>query len=64
MADSTTLDSIFYISLAGLFFGSIGMCIKYGFKSKCVEFQCLCIKIKRDAIEENKEVDEIPSEKV
>ncbi len=46
---SDTLDGVFYMSLATLAFGSVAMCIRMCYKSKCNEVKCCgCIKITRD----------------
>ena len=53
---SETLDGVFYMSLATLAFGSIAMCIRMCYKSKCNEIKCCgCIKIKRDVEIEREE---------
>ena len=46
---SDTLDGVFYMGLATLFFGSVAMMIRMCYKSKCNEVKCCgCIKITRD----------------
>jgi hypothetical protein len=31
----TTFDSVFWITLAGIITGSVGLCVRYSLKSKC-----------------------------
>jgi hypothetical protein len=56
MSDLTGgIDSYFYLTLATIFFGGVGLITRYAYKSKCVEFECCCIKIKRDIDVEERE---------
>ena len=59
------VNAIFYMSLATLAFGSIAMCIRMGYKSKCNEVKCCgCIKITRDVeIEKEEDLVNPPSPK-
>ena len=60
----SALTEVFYISLATLTFGSIAMSIRMGYKSKCSEVECGCIKIKRDVnIEKEEDLLQPPSPK-
>ena len=53
---SDTLDGVFYMSLATLFFGSVAMIVRMCYKSKCNEITCCgCIKILRDVDIEKEE---------
>ena len=47
------VNAIFYMGLATLAFGSIAMCFRMCYKSKCSEINCGCLKIKRDVNVEN-----------
>ena len=56
MSDLTGgIDSYFYLTLATIFFGGVGLITRYAYKSKCKEFQCGCIKIIRDIEVEERE---------
>ena len=48
MALDDGVNGIFYLSLLTLLCTSISLSIRYCYKSKCLEFQCGCIKFKRD----------------
>ena len=51
------LDSVFWLTLGGLFFAFLGVVLKYCFKSKCRKVLCCCFYIERDIeaeIEEQK----------
>ncbi len=50
------IDGFFYISILTIFCGSLGLLIRYSYKSKCSKFKCCCIEIERD-IEAEKEED-------
>ena len=45
---SAGIDSYFYLSLATTFFGGLALITRHAYKSKCIEFECGCIKIKRN----------------
>lgn len=49
------LTSGFWITVGTMFCGIIGLAIKYGYKSKCKEVSCCCIRVVRDVSEEAKE---------
>ena len=49
------VDGIFYITIATLFSTGINLLIRYCYKSRCVEVECCCFKIRRDPRAENKE---------
>ena len=53
---TSDLNSVFWLSLAGILSAMIGLCLKSCYKSKCSEFSFCGIKIKRD-IETEKEED-------
>ena len=58
------LDSVFWITLATLIFGSVGVMLKYCFKSKCSRVSCCCFSIERDIeaeIEEQQLELQVPS---
>ena len=49
MADITqNIDGFFWLSLSTIIFTSIGLFIRYSYKSKCKEVSCCCGKIVRD----------------
>ena len=53
---SDTLDGVFYMSLATLFFGSVAMIVRMCYKSKCNEITCCgCLKFLRDVDIEKEE---------
>ena len=57
---SAGIDSYFYLSLATIFFGGLALITRYAYKSKCIEFECGCIKIKRNIeAEEREDLEEI-----
>lgn len=49
-----TFDSFFFVSIATLIFGSIGLCVRYSFNSKCTKLKLCCIEILRDVEVEEK----------
>jgi hypothetical protein len=49
---TTGIDGVFYLSLATLCCGGIGLLIKTCYKIKCSEIDCFCCRIKRDVSEE------------
>jgi hypothetical protein len=56
MSDLTGgIDSYFWLTIATIFFGSIGVFIRYAYKSKCKNIECGCIKIERDIEAEERE---------
>ena len=52
---SQGIDSNFWLAVGGLVFGSIGLLIRYSYKSKCKTVKLCCIKIERDIGAEEKE---------
>ena len=54
MAIDEGVNGMFYLSLATLLCSSLTLLIRFCYKSKCSEFKCLCIKIKRDVNIEKK----------
>jgi hypothetical protein len=56
MAIDDGVNAVFYMSVITLVIGSIGLCIRMAYKSKCSECSCLCLKIKRN-VEIEKEED-------
>ena len=56
MGDLTAgMDSYFFLTAAGLVFGSIGLLIRYSYKSKCRSIKLCCIEIVRDIESEERE---------
>jgi len=55
MALDDGVNGIFYLSLLNLLCTSISLSIRYCYKSKCLEFKCGCIKLKRDVDVEKQE---------
>ena len=56
MADITqNIDGFFWLSLSTIIFTSIGLFIRYSYKSKCKEVSCCCGKIVRDVDIERQE---------
>ena len=53
--NENSIDAVFFLSLAGLMCTSITLLIRYCYKSKCNEVECLCFKIKRDTQTEKEE---------
>jgi len=53
-----TFDGTFWITMAGLIFGFLGIIVKMAYRSKCKEMSCLCFKIVRDT-ENEIELDEL-----
>ena len=49
------IDGYFWLTLATIVVGGIGLITRYAYKSKCKEFQCGCIKIIRDIEVEERE---------
>ena len=49
------IDGYFYLTLATIVFGGIGLITRYAYKSKCYEVELCCIKIKRDIEAEERE---------
>ena len=52
---STGIDSYFWLTAGGLFFGSIALCVRYAYRSKCKEVDLCCIRIVRDTETEKEE---------
>ena len=56
MADITqNIDGFFWLSLATIIFTSVGLFIRYSYKSKCKEVTCCCLKVVRDIETERQE---------
>ena len=56
MGDLTAgIDSYFWLTGAGIVFGSLGLLIRYSYKSKCKSVKVCCIKIVRDIESEERE---------
>ena len=56
MADITqNIDGFFWLSLATIIFTSVGLFVRYSYKSKCSEVSCCCLKIVRDIETERQE---------
>ena len=53
--NENSIDAVFFLSLAGLLCTSVTLLIRYCYKSKCTEFECLCFKLKRDTQTEKEE---------
>ena len=54
---SDGIDLYFYLALATIFFGGVGLITRYAYKSKCTEVDICCVKIKRNTdIEEREDV--------
>ena len=48
-------DSVFWLTLGGLFFRFFGVVLRHCFKSKCSKVSCCCFFIERDVHAENAE---------
>ena len=48
MAVDDGINGFFWLSLAGLFFGSVGLVTRFCYQSKCENVQVCCIKVKRN----------------
>ena len=62
MGDLThNIDGFFWLSLATIIFTSVGVFIRYSYKSKCKEVSlCGCFKVIRDIeTEEREDIEEI-----
>ena len=44
--NENSIDAVFFLSLSTLICGSVTLLIRYCYKSKCSEFECLCFKLK------------------
>jgi hypothetical protein len=53
--NENTIDGVFFLSLATLMCTSVTLLIRYCYKSKCTEFECLCFKLKRNVDIEKEE---------
>jgi hypothetical protein len=53
--NENSIDAVFFLSLTGLFCTSVTLLIRYCYKSKCTEFECLCMKLKRNVDIEKEE---------
>lgn len=49
------IDSYFYLTLATIVFGGIGLITRYAYKSKCKSVEMCCLKIERDIETEERE---------
>ena len=49
------IDSYFWLTLATIVFGGIGLITRYAYKSKCSEVEMCCVKIKRNIDVEERE---------
>ena len=58
-SDWTTFNAVFFLSMASIFCGGLGVMLSYCFKSKCSEFEICSPRglfiIKRDVEAENEE---------
>lgn len=58
-SDWTTFNAVFFLSMASIFCGGLGVMLSYCFKSKCSEFEICSARglfvIKRDVEAENEE---------
>ena len=60
---SAGIDSFFWLSLGTLFFGSVGLFVRFFYKSKCRHVKICCIKLTRDVeIEEREDMNNINNE--
>ena len=64
MAIDEGVNGMFYLSIATLLCSSLTLLIRFCYKSKCSEFKCLCIKIKRDVNIEKEEDLKLGTEKI
>lgn len=46
--DDASFNSVFFLSLAGIVFGSVHLCLRYMFRSKCDNVEICCFKIHRN----------------
>ena len=53
--NENSIDAVFFLSLTGLMCTSVTLLIRYCYKSKCTEFECLCFKLKRNVDIEKEE---------
>jgi len=42
------INGFFWLSLAGVVFGGIGLATRFCYKSKCEDVQICCIRVKRN----------------
>ena len=58
-SDWTTFNAVFFLSMASIFCGGLGVMLSYCFKSKCSEFEICSPRglfvIVRDVVAENEE---------
>ena len=61
MGDLThNIDGFFWLSLSTIIFTSVGVFIRYSYKSKCKEVTCCCLKVVRDIeTEEREDIEEM-----
>ncbi len=52
---SQNIDGFFWLSLTTIVFTSVGLFIRYSYKSKCKEVTCCCLKVVRDIETERQE---------
>ena len=55
--DDASFNSVFFLSLAGIIFGSVHLCFRYMFKSKCDNVEFCCFKIHRNVNIETPDTD-------
>ena len=57
---TVSIDSYFWLTLATIVFGGIGLITRYAYKSKCSRVELCCIKIERDIeVEEREDIEEM-----
>jgi hypothetical protein len=55
MAIDEGVNGLFFLSVLTLICGGFGLAIRYCYRSKCKEFECWGVKIKRDVDVEKEE---------
>ena len=60
MALDDGVNAVFYVSIFTLICTSISLSIRYCYKSKCLEFSCCCLTLKRSVETEKEEDLKIP----
>jgi hypothetical protein len=54
------IDSYFWLTLATIIFGGVGLITRYAYKSKCKSVQLCCLRIERDIeVEEREDIEEM-----
>lgn len=51
----SSVTPIFAVTLGGMLFATIGLIVRYAYKSKCVKVSICCLSFERDAHEEVRE---------